>query len=114
MHRILKPTGSIFLHCDINANAYIRVEILDRYFGSKNLREEIIWKRQTAKKGSQFKKRSFGASTDTIFWYSKTDDYTFTIPKIQLSEEELEQKFNKIDEKGRKFKLDNILRNKSL
>ena len=45
MHRILKPTGSIFLHCDRHANAYIRVEILDKVFGFSNLRGEIIWQR---------------------------------------------------------------------
>jgi DNA modification methylase len=49
MHRVLKPTGSIFLHCDWHANAYIRVFILDKIFGEENLRNEIIWKRANAK-----------------------------------------------------------------
>src|ERR1035437_5636994 len=48
MHRILKPTGSIFLHCDWHADAYIRVEILDKLFGGNNFRNEIIWKRADA------------------------------------------------------------------
>ncbi|TAE04563.1 MAG: site-specific DNA-methyltransferase [Bacteroidetes bacterium] len=42
MHRILKPTGSIFVHCDHHANAYIRVYILDKVFGVNNFRNEII------------------------------------------------------------------------
>jgi len=108
MHNLLKPTGSIFLHCDANANAYIRVKVLDMIFKPYNFREEIIWKRQTAKKGSQFEKRTFGTSTDTIFWYSKSNNYKFKIPKIQLEEEELLRKFNKTDENGRKFRTDNI------
>ena len=52
MYRILKPTGSIFLHCDWHANAYIRVQILDRIFGEKNFRNEIIWKRAETVKGN--------------------------------------------------------------
>jgi DNA modification methylase len=43
MHRILKSTGSIFLHCDWHADAYIRVHILDRIFGLDNFKNEIIW-----------------------------------------------------------------------
>jgi DNA modification methylase len=48
MHRILKPTGSLFLHCDWHANAYIRVEILDKLFGGSNFKGEIIWQRTNA------------------------------------------------------------------
>jgi DNA modification methylase len=108
MHRVLMPTGSIFLHCDWHANAYIRVHILDRIFGEDNFREEIIWKRQTAKKGSQFEKRTFGSSIDTIFWFSKTNAYTFVIPKVQLEDEAMLKKFNKTDIDGRKFRIDHI------
>ena len=43
MHRILKSTGSIFLHCDWHANSYIRCDILDKIFGKNNFRNEIIW-----------------------------------------------------------------------
>ena len=108
MHRILKDTGSIFLHCDCNANAEIKTDVLNKVFGRNNFRDEIIWKRQTAKKGSQYEKRTFGTSTDTIFLYSKTNNYTFKIPKMQLDEEDLLKKFNKIDEEGRSFRTDNI------
>ncbi len=108
MYKLLKPTGSIFLHCDWHANAYIRVIILDKIFGANNLRSEITWQRQTAKKGSQFEKKSFGHSSDTIFWYSKSNQYTFHIPKMILDEEAMLKKFNKIDTDGRKFRLDRI------
>jgi DNA modification methylase len=108
MHRILKPTGSIFVHCDWHANAHIRVHILDKIFGENNFRGEIIWQRQTAKKGSQFEKRSFGYSHDTIFWCSKSNKYTFKIPKMQLKDEKMLSKFNKVDENGRYFRVDRI------
>ena len=45
MYRVLKSTGSLFLHCDWHANSYIRVYILDRIFGEKNFKGEIIWQR---------------------------------------------------------------------
>jgi len=49
MYRVLKPTGSIFLHCDWHADAYIRVNILDRIFGQQNFRNHIVWKRNFTK-----------------------------------------------------------------
>ncbi len=49
MHRVLKNTGSVFLHCDWHADAYIRVDILDKIFGPNNFRNEIIWKRTNSK-----------------------------------------------------------------
>jgi DNA modification methylase len=73
MHRILKPTGSIFLHCDWHADAYIRVQILDKIFGSNNFRNEIIW---CYKKWSVSGK-SFSNNHDNIFWYSKSKEYNF-------------------------------------
>jgi len=73
MHRLLKPTGSIFLHCDWHANSYIRVYILDKIFGEKNFRNEIIWfYRRWTNVSKQFQNMH-----DIIFWYSKTNDYTF-------------------------------------
>ena len=73
MHRILKDTGSIFLHCDWHANAEIKVDILNKIFGRNNFRNEIVWsyKRYTAKSNK------FQSLHDTIFWYSKTNNYKF-------------------------------------
>ena len=77
MHRILKPTGSIFLHCDWHANAYIRVEILDKIFGYNNFRNEIIWKRRTGTNSSVHTAKQYGTTTDTIFFYSKTNKWQY-------------------------------------
>ncbi|MDR2149189.1 MAG: site-specific DNA-methyltransferase [Tannerella sp.] len=66
MYRILKPTGSIFLHCDWHANAYIRVEILDKLFGIKNFLNEITWKRTTTHNDTK-RGKQFGRVSDTIF-----------------------------------------------
>ncbi len=73
MHRILKSTGSIYLHCDPTASHYLKA-LLDSIFDKKNFRNEIIWKRATAKKGST---KKFGVVHDTILFYTKTKHYTF-------------------------------------
>lgn len=71
-YRLLKPTGSIFLHCDKNASHYLRV-ILDEVFGMNNFRSEIIW---SYKRWSNSKKGLLN-SHQTIYFYSKTDDLKF-------------------------------------
>ncbi|MDR3111724.1 MAG: site-specific DNA-methyltransferase, partial [Elusimicrobiota bacterium] len=68
MHRILKPTGSIYLHCDWHADAYIRVYILDKIFGMNNFRNEIIWS-YTGR--LMYSVKSFCEKHDTIYFYAK-------------------------------------------
>jgi DNA modification methylase len=76
MHRILKPTGSIFLHCDWHASANIRVDILDKVFGRNNFRNEIVW--YYYNKMPDNRKGVLSRSTDTIFWYVKNaKEYCF-------------------------------------
>jgi len=67
MHRVLKPTGTFYLHCDWHANAYIRVYVLDKIFGQKNFRNEIIW----CYAGGGIPKKDFPRKHDTIFRYVK-------------------------------------------
>lgn len=72
MKRVLKPTGLIYIHCDCNLSHYIKIS-LDEIFGLKNFRNEIIWWYNSAPR----KKKDFGKRHDTIFRYSKTNDYYF-------------------------------------
>ncbi len=72
MHRILKPGGSIFLHCDKHANHYLRLT-LDAIFGKSNFINEVIWYYKNASRG----KRRMANAHDTIFWYSKDQQWTF-------------------------------------
>jgi site-specific DNA-methyltransferase (adenine-specific) len=67
LHRVLKPTGSFYLHCDPTMGSYLRT-IIDLIFGVKNFANEIIWQRINAKGNVQ---RKFGAVHDIIFRYSK-------------------------------------------
>ncbi len=103
MHRVLKKTGSIYLHCDPHANAYLRI-LLDTIFGEKQFRNEIVWQRiKGAGKTSQHKPRAYGASSDTIFFYSKSSSSTFNISnvKVPFTDEDLRRQFPMVDDKGR-------------
>ena len=80
MHRVLKSTGSIFLHCDWHANAYIRVFVLDAIFGEKNFRNEISW----CYAGPGNVKNRLAQKHDTIYFYSKSEDLYFDADSIRL------------------------------
>jgi DNA modification methylase len=83
MYRILKPTGSIFLHCDWHASHYIKCQILDDplLFGRNNFRNEIAWCYMGP--GSPGVKQ-FLKKHDTIFWYSKSDKWLFNIDDVRF------------------------------
>jgi DNA modification methylase len=103
MHRILKPTGSMFLHCDWHANAYIRVDILDRIFGMDNFRNEIIWKRTNAK-GLAFTRLAH--DNDSIFYYTKSDKLTFNSQYAAHSEKYLSDFYKYLEpDTGRRYQL---------
>ncbi len=111
MHRVLKPTGSIFLHCDWHANAYIRVFVLDKIFGYENFRNEIIWKRKTGTNSSVHKPKQFGQDTDSIYFYSKSSKWSFN--GIFSFEDKdyrnyVDKFFTHTDELGRKYRIDNL------
>lgn len=74
LKRLLKNTGSIFLHCDEKSSHYLRI-VLDNVFGEKNFRSEIIW---TYKRWSNSQKGLLPGH-QTIFFYSKTNDYKFNV-----------------------------------
>ena len=73
MHRILKGTGSIYLHCDPYASHYLKI-IMDAIFGEKNFQNEVIWYYKNASRG----KKRLAKAHDVILWYSKTpENYVF-------------------------------------
>jgi DNA modification methylase len=83
MHRILKPTGSIFLHCDWHANAEIKVDILNNIFGRNNYKNEIVWYYYNKFQGNINK---LAANHDVIFWYSKSNHFVFNKQKEKRGE----------------------------
>lgn len=103
LHRILKKTGSIYLHCDPTASHYLK-QMMDCIFGRDNFRNEIVWQRNDGRgKGSQHKAKKFGANTDIILFYSKTDNFYFKATNDITDNKEILQKFNKIDENGKRY-----------
>ena len=101
MHRILKPTGSIYLHCDPTASHYLKI-IMDSIFGYENFRNEIAW----CYKSRPQSKKYFGKKHDIIFFYSKTNNYYFNWQSVvrPLSEATI-KKYRLVDNDGRKYRL---------
>ena len=74
LHRVLRPTGSIYLHCDPTASHYLKI-LIDAIFGATNFRNEIIWRRTRAHNDAKLTR--FGAVHDVIFYYSKSENRVF-------------------------------------
>lgn len=101
LHRVLKVTGSLYLHCDPTASHYLKM-ILDMIFGAKSFRNEIVWKRMNP---SGFKgKTSLGKGHDVILYFSKSNDFLYNPIYVPYSEKYVQERFNKIDETGRRYK----------
>jgi site-specific DNA-methyltransferase (adenine-specific) len=96
LHRVLKPTGSLYLHCDPTASHYLRM-LLDGIFGAENFRNEIIWRRT----GSHNSSKRFGPIHDTIFFYSKSDEYVFNKTYRPYLKGHVDAYFKQEDAKGK-------------
>ncbi len=81
MHRILKPTGTIYLHCDDSASHYLKI-MMDSIFGKDNFRNEIIWQRAVTSKGNL--KKGLARDSDTIFRYSKTNAFVWNPEAVTI------------------------------
>ena len=106
LRRVLKPTGSIYLHCDPTASHYLKV-LMDGVFGPERFLNEITWKRTTAHSDSKQGRRAYGNITDGILFYSKGETYNFKHQHVAYTDEYL-KKYAFQDEKGRRYRLDNL------
>ncbi len=79
LRRVLKPTGSIYLHCDPTANSYLRL-LCDAVFGPTCLNNEIVW----CYRGGGVPKGAFSRKHDTIYWYGKTKDVLFNVDDVRI------------------------------
>jgi site-specific DNA-methyltransferase (adenine-specific) len=95
LHRVLKPTGSLYLHCDPTASHYLKI-ILDVIFGVNNFRNEISWERSQTRSSIS---KSFRKAHDILLFYSKSENYTFNMQFKELSEASMKLYRSK-DEKG--------------
>jgi DNA modification methylase len=97
MHRVLKPTGSIFLHCDYHANAEIKVFILNKIFDEQNFRCEIIWQRHNAHNDA---KKKLAVLSDTIWCYSKSATFTYQPIYVEHDPNYIQKFYKYNDDKG--------------
>ena len=102
MHRVLSPTGSLYLHCDPTASHYLKI-VLDGVFGKENYVNEIIWQRTNA---HNMATKAFVRSNDTIFLYSKSGNFLFNTIYTDYGPEQLKR--FKEDESGRLYKAENL------
>ena len=107
MHRVLKPTGSLYLHCDPTASHYLKI-VLDAIFGPTRFLNEIVWKRTSAHSDAKQGRMGFGNVTDIILFYSKSSELTFHAAHLPYEESYLSSKYRHTDADGRLYRLDNL------
>ena len=103
MHRILKDTGSIYLHCDPTMSHYLKL-VMDAIFGRRNFKNEILWKRFNFHADA----KRFGTISDRILFYTKSDRFVFNKVRTSYSDEYIKSKFTHKESDGRLFRLDNL------
>ena len=103
MRRLLKPTASIYLHCDSTASHYLKA-LLDAILGAGNFRNEIVWKRTTTHSDS----KTWSRISDTLLFYSKGQHITWNTPHAPHSDAYIASKYKHDDGDGRLYTLDNM------
>ncbi len=103
LRRVLKPTGSLYLHCDPTASHYLRI-VLDTIFGVENFRNEIIWKRTSAHSSAN----RYGAIHDVILFYTKTDRFCWNRQYTPYDPEYLKKFYRHTDEDGRRYRVSDL------
>ena len=96
MWRILKPTGSIYLHCDPTASHYLKM-VMDSVFGANNFRNEVIWKRTSTKSLA----KRYAVNTDRILYYIKSDGATWNQQYAPYDDEYIQKTFRGRDQHGK-------------
>ena len=104
LHRVLKPTGSLYLHCDPTASHYLKM-LLDGIFDPRNFRSEIIWKRSGAHSDTKQGRKLHGHIHDVILYYTKSADWTWNVIYTAYDEVYVDRDYAlKDEETGRHFR----------
>ena len=108
LRRVLKPTGSIYLHCDPYASHYLKA-LMDAIFGVANFRSDISWKRTSAHSDTKQGRRQHGRIHDVLLFYSKGDPWTWNPLFTPYDPSYLDRFYRHIEpETGRRYRLDNL------
>lgn len=102
LHRVLKDTGSLYLHCDPTASHYLKL-VLDAVFGAENFSGEIIWRRTSGKVAT----KKWPRHHDTILHYARSDQAVFHAPRAASDEGWVAREYRFEDERGR-YMIDNL------
>ena len=106
LHRVLKPTGSLYLHCDPTASHYLKI-LLDAVFGKTNFKNEIVWRRSHPK-GLAFTR--FASTHDVVFSYAKDSSrWRWNPLHVPHDAERVVKQYSLIDENGRRYQLTSLL-----
>jgi adenine specific DNA methylase Mod len=108
LHRVLKATGSLYLHCDPTASHYLKL-LLDGVFGAVNYRTEISWRRQSAHNDAAQGRQQYGNVRDVIFFYTKTDKWKWNWLYTPYDEEYVRNFYRHTEAgTGRRYRLGDI------
>lgn len=109
LHRVLKPTGSLWLHCDSTASHYLKI-VLDSIFGNLSYRNEIIWKRSSAHSDVKQGSKQPGRIHDTLLFYTKSaSEWTWNPVYSEYDPDYIEGFYKYVEEgTGRRYRLDNL------
>ena len=103
LHRVLKPTGSLYLHCDPTASHYLKI-LLDTIFGAEQFQNEVIWKRTSAHSSA----KRYGPVHDVILFYSKSKNFIWKDIRTDYDEAYLEKYYRYDDGDGKLYWRDNL------
>ncbi len=103
LHRVLKPTGSLYLHCDPTASHYLKL-LLDAIFGPEHFVSEIVWRRTNVHSDA----KRWAPVSDTILFYAKGQTFTWNPVYMPLSEEHVASKYRSVDANGRRYTLSDM------
>ena len=103
MRRVLKDTGSIYLHCDPTASHYLKL-LMDAVFGSGLFLNEMTWKRSSAHSDTRQGMRRAGKIRDVVLVYTKTDDYVWNPQYMPYTEDYLQAEYRHVAPQGRRYK----------
>lgn len=108
LHRVLKSTGSLYLHCDPSASHYLKI-MLDAIFGPERFVNEIIWKRSSAHSDSKQGSKHYGRVSDTILFYSKSEVRTWNQQYGPYDQEYIDRDYRRVEEgTGRRFRISDM------
>ena len=107
LRRVLKPTGSIYLHCDPTASHYLKI-LMDAVVGAANFRNEIIWKRSHAHSDSKQGARHYGRVTDTLLFYAKGPEPKWFPQFVPYDQTYIDRDYRREDPDGRRYRIDNL------